>query len=813
MALRRDITARIIDLLRQNPQGLSITEIVENSDINRNTAGRYLDNLLISGQVEMRHFGMAKIYTLSQRLPVSSVLSLSSEFLMQIDNGLRVVFLNKPFASLLGADEKEITGKNIEFTKIPPFFDDSYPPLLTSIREGLAGKEFRGELTVPVCDRSFSYRVVPIVFTNGQKGVSVIFDDITERKRNETLLRESEERFRALVNNANDMITLHGFGADDLPGRYIEVNEEACRRLGYTRQELLALSPKDLIAPECAGNMIRNAKKLREHRHATFEMVHRTKDGRHIPVEINAHIFEFHGEPVVLALVRDITERKLAEKALQESEEKFRALFNNAEDMIMLHELRGDKLHSNYIEVNDMACRKLKYTRQELLTMAPRDLVAEDSLPLVSGSALRNLHEDGYATFESILLTKDRQRLPVEINVHLFNFKGKPVALAIIRDISRRKLAEDQLRLMKISIDNAYDEVFWMDMQANFLYVNDAACRVTGYSPEELYAMKVFTLDPDFTPARWEESIADLRKNKKQFFQTRHKRKDGIILDVEIGSVYVTRGEEEFAFCFVRDITGRTRTEAALRESEARYRSLAEASQDLIFVIDREDRVQYINQQAADFLEISPDSVTGKPRSELFSPEASAAQYKNLQYVFTTGLPMRNETPMVTHRGETRWFDHALMPILDTRGNVTSVLGVSRDVTKRIAAEREQRQNEESNRFIAEHSVDIIHRLSPECTLLYTSPSVTTLLGYSPEEVLGKPVLGMIHPEDLPGVMRDIQIISKSGQDTITSTFRFRHKDGHYILFESTTRIVRDASGKIKEFLNISRDITGRKEG
>lgn len=681
MALRRDLTARIIDLLRQNPQGLSITEIVQKVDLNRNTAGRYLDNLLISGQVEMRHFGMAKIYTLSQRLPVSSVLSLSSEFVMQVDTGLRVVFLNSPFAHLVGVDEKDITGKNIEFTKIPAFFDDRYPPLLDSIRQGIAGTEFRGEMDLPACNRSYSYRVVPIVFTNSQKGVSVIFEDITDRKQGEALLKESEE--------------------------------------------------------------------------------------------------------------------------------KYRTLFNNASDMIMLHSLTGDMVHGRYIEVNDVACQKLHYSREELLAMAPRDLVAEDSLTSVSG--LRGkLLDEGHVTFETILLTKDRKRIPVEINVHLFVFKDQPVGLAMVRDITQRKQAEDQLRLMKISIDSAYDEVFWMDMEANFLNANDAACRVTGYSQEELYAMKIYALDPDFTPAKWEASIADLRKNKKQFFQTRHKRKDGVILDVEIGSVYVTRGRDEYAFCFVRDITERKRIEAALRESESWYRSLAEASQDMIFVIDREDRVQYVNQQAAEFLGMPAESVTGQPRSRLFPREVSAGQLRGLRHVLSTGLPVRSEGPMTTLTGEQRWFDHALMPILDDKGQVSSVMGVSRDVTRRIAAEQEQRQNEERNRFIAEHSVDIIHRLDPQCSLLYTSPSVTTLLGYSPDEVLGRPVLGMIHPEDLPGVMRDLQAIAASGQDTTTSSFRFRHKDGHYILFESTTRIIRDAGGQIREFLNISRDISGR---
>ncbi len=149
MVLRREITARITDLLRQNPQGLSITEIVRTGGINRNTAGRYLDNLLISGQVEMRHFGMAKIYSLSQRLPVSSVLSISSEFVMQLDSSLRIIFLNQPFIDLLGTSEKEILGKNIEFSPVHPFFDDMFPRVLAWLHDGLSGTEFKGTLEVP----------------------------------------------------------------------------------------------------------------------------------------------------------------------------------------------------------------------------------------------------------------------------------------------------------------------------------------------------------------------------------------------------------------------------------------------------------------------------------------------------------------------------------------------------------------------------------------------------------------------------------------------------------------------------------------
>ena len=150
MVLRKEITALIKDILKKNPQGMSITEIVESANINRNTAGRYLENLLVSGQVEMRRFGMAKIYMLSRRVPLSAVLSISSDMVLQLDNNLRITFVNQPFLDLIGTDEKELLGKNIEYTSIALFFDDLFSGFVENIREGIEGKELSGEIVLSI---------------------------------------------------------------------------------------------------------------------------------------------------------------------------------------------------------------------------------------------------------------------------------------------------------------------------------------------------------------------------------------------------------------------------------------------------------------------------------------------------------------------------------------------------------------------------------------------------------------------------------------------------------------------------------------
>jgi PAS domain S-box-containing protein len=135
-----------------------------------------------------------------------------------------------------------------------------------------------------------------------------------------------------------------------------------------------------------------------------------------------------------------------------------------------------------------------------------------------------------------------------------------------IHQAVKRRRAEDELIFFKTSVDQAYDEVFWLEFDGTIRYVNEAACRTLGYSREELTGMKIFALDPDFSPDVWERSVADLRIRKNQFILTRHRKKDGSIIDVEIMTTYLRKGEKEYSFAYVRDITDSNRAQAATVE-------------------------------------------------------------------------------------------------------------------------------------------------------------------------------------------------------------------------------------------------------
>ena len=132
-------------------------------------------------------------------------------------------------------------------------------------------------------------------------------------------LRESEEKYRRIFENANDAIYLFELDERGLPGRILEVNEEACRRLGYSRGEYLAMNPAELDAPETDVDIPESMDHLREKGHEQIELVHLAKDGTHIPVEVSSHLFTVGGKTRHLSIVRDIRERKQAEQRMRDS--------------------------------------------------------------------------------------------------------------------------------------------------------------------------------------------------------------------------------------------------------------------------------------------------------------------------------------------------------------------------------------------------------------------------------------------------------------------------------------------------------------
>ncbi len=275
--------------------------------------------------------------------------------------------------------------------------------------------------------------------------------DITERKIVEKEAKTSEEKYRSIFNNANDAIFLLEECEDGRFNKIVEANKQAVKMYGYSKEELFKMSPNDFNATGYVETEETLNEFLKERR-IRFERTHKTKNGKIINVEISSQLFELDGETVSHAMVQDITDRKKAQRELKDSEEKFRMIFNSVNDAVYLFSIEGNLLPSNFIEINDVACKMLGHTKDEFRKMSPIDLASKGNKQRIS-EVLSKLTKAGNITFESTHITKEGKHIPVEISSHTFQYHNNQMVLSIVRDITERKKSEEKLRRLNEELE------------------------------------------------------------------------------------------------------------------------------------------------------------------------------------------------------------------------------------------------------------------------------------------------------------------------------------------------------------------------
>ena len=402
--------------------------------------------------------------------------------------------------------------------------------------------------------------------------------DINERKKAEKLLKESEEKFRGIFQNANDMISLNLMNENGLPGRFLEVNEVASERLGYTYDELMNMGPRDIVAPEARTDMSENAAILIENGHNTFEIVHLTKTGERIPVEVNNHLIQYKGNKVCLAISRDITERKNAEKAINESEKKYRAIFENVQDIFYQTDING-----KIIEISPSVKRYSRYKRKDLIGKQV-DIIYDN--PEERKNLLKIIHDKGEVfDYELRLKEKDGRLVYASVNAHfIFDFNNRPIGIeGSIRDINKRKNAEEALKVSQFRLANAMDLAHlasWeLDLPSKMLIFNDRFYSMLGTTAEiegsymmsiKDYAEKyVHPEDTQFVAEGIKTSINEGESVFGTEVEHRIRRRDGKIryMVIHLRIIPPTINRRAYVYGSVQDITDRKIVEEKLKES------------------------------------------------------------------------------------------------------------------------------------------------------------------------------------------------------------------------------------------------------
>jgi PAS domain S-box-containing protein len=363
----------------------------------------------------------------------------SPDLLFVFDTEGSIILANNTSSEKLGYSQEELHGKSIFFLHHPSQRDEA-KKILNEILAGL-----KSYCPLPLLPKSGELISVETkIFKGKWDGKDAIFSisiDVSERRHAEEVARKIQERYRILFDNINDVVFVHEFSDDMLPGKFLESNDMASQRLGYTREELLTMTPKDIDAPEGYALVPEMMKKLKAEKHIVWEGMHVTKKGLKIPVEISNHLFEMEGKQVILATVRDITERKRSQELLKRSEEKYRKIFENVQDIFYQADIDG-----HILEISPSIERYSGYKPEELIGMKIEDvyLNPSDRLELIELLSIKGEIED----YIIKLKTKDEREVFVSANIHLLSGPdGKPVGVeGSLRDVTERLLSEEKLK-------------------------------------------------------------------------------------------------------------------------------------------------------------------------------------------------------------------------------------------------------------------------------------------------------------------------------------------------------------------------------
>jgi len=534
----------------------------------------------------------------------------------------------------------------------------------------------------------------------------------------------------------------------------------------------------------------------------------------------------------LLRYQRNLAGRRLTEKALRESEERFRRIAENAPDLIYRYRF-GPAPGFEY--VNPAVTMMTGYTPEEYyadpnlwLTLAhPDDRAQLDSLQNSPATdiidlTLRWMHKDG-----TIIWTEQRI-LPIRDET------GQVTAIeGVARNINERKKTEQALQesekalrkseeRFRTLVERLTDGVYRSTPEGKFIEVNPAMIKMLGYAgKDELMAIDI-KKDLYFDVQEREVVVDALQKaGGDEIDVFRLRRKDGHEVWVEDHGqlIYDDAGRVVYHEGILRDISLRKRAEEALRESEARYRSVISALAEGVILFDADGNIIASNASAERILGLSAEEMRGRTSSD---PRWRAMREDNTPFPgeshpamvsLRTGQPYDNVIMGVYKpTGELTWISINSQPLIRPHEQKPyAVVASFYDITERKWAEEALRESEERYRLLAENSLDLIELLDLDGNVLYASPSHYYVIGYTPNELAHQNLFRVVHHDDVPRALAAINsLLAASTRKTIE--LRLLKKNGDWIEMEALLSGIFGPGNAVHRILLSARDITAWKQ-
>lgn len=646
-----------------------------------------------------------------------------------------------------------------------------------------------------------------------------ITQDISREKKLFLELQKSENIFRTAFHTAPDSVNINA-----MDGRYVDINEGFTRLTGYTRDDVIGLLSSEIKIWDIPEDREKLVQGLTKNGYVdNLESRFRCKDGKLKTGIMSAKIIQLNNEPHILSITRDITDRKVMEKELRNSEENLRITLNSIGDAVISTDTAG-----KIVQMNRIAENLTGWQRKEAIGRTLNEvfqIVNAKSRKKVSNPVQRVLEHGniiGLAN-DTLLLSKNGQEYQIaDSAAPVKDRQGNVVGTVMVfRDVTQEYAVNQALKLHQKRLEQA------QKVAKLGHYAFDAITGLLTYS-KGLDA--IMGIDENFPKdvEGWlqlvhPEDRADMGRYLSEDVLTRHEKFDKVyriitFRDKEEKWVHGT-GTLKFdqdgnvleMFGTIQDISERMRYEEELRRSEATFRDIFENSLSGIFIMTIEGKVIEANPYVYHLYGYDEGDMIGLHGRDLLDP-SNYYLFEDFVQALQEGRSYTTESLDRRKDGSTFHVEVRGKPFLYK--NKPHFLALVNDITERKVAEQKLKESEERFRNAIDGTMDGLWDLNPETNEAYISDRYSTMLGYEPGELpnSGEAWSELLHPEDKEKALQNLKDYLEGKMETYTGIFRMRTKDGSYRWIQSRGKAIRDQFGKALRVIGFTTDITERIE-
>jgi PAS domain S-box-containing protein len=705
------------------------------------------------------------------------------------------------------------------------------PEVIGFIKRALAGESFTAASWINNAYVETWHS--PIIGDDGEvKGVLGVSTDITERKLNEENLLQNEEKFRLLFSKANDSILI-------MSGMvFIDCNDKTSEMFGCSPEEIKGKTPfyfSPEKQPDGRDSVEKGMEKIKaslEGKSQFFYWKHKTKNGTLFDAEVSLNAFTVGSQTFLQAIVRDISDRKEADRLIKESEERFRLLSEATMEGIAMSE------DGKIVDANDQYSRMHGFiNKEEIIGKQIEDFIAPDFIDITQ----HNFESSYHRPFIIKALKRDGSTFTVEVRGQSIPWYGKRIKIATFTDITERISYENELResqeRYRNHIESLPDGILIIENN-KVMFANASALKIMGTTSAKIKRspLSEFVL-PEYK-TEYEKLFSNVRDDKAtDFIEIKIKRHlDNKIADIQAnGRLVKFKGEESIQIVIndistrkalareqmraqiaeetnlqlQREIVERKKTQTKLATTQKFNKSIIESSLDMIVATDIDSRINEFNAAAQKTFGYTREEIIGEPVSIIYADEE---EYKQVQDILHKEGLCSHE--IVNKRKDGSLFISFLSAstLKDEEGKVFGAMGVSRDITAAKKAEEELKLSEERHRAVYDQAYIGIARIGRVGRFLLVNQRLCDMFGYASEELYKKAFFELTHPSEVGESLKKWDALLSGEIKNFTSEQIYLHKNGSQIYANLTVSLVRDTTGSPNYYVAVFEDITVRKQ-